>query len=167
MTLRLLISCLTTLFIAGCDTKSNPSNYTTSAPKFEELIGTYTPTPQTHDLLKPAGKYPNSDSAITLNEDGTVKMVNVPDWWLTSYTDAKGKFDSGEGKWTMDRNKGWWLIVVTFSTQNNNFTTSLPSKGTVTAMLSLIGQKAPYKLQLSITDPHAEVAMEYQKQAPH
>jgi hypothetical protein len=159
---RLLIL-LCALILSGCNKNSNPTNYTVGPPKLEDLLGTYVPTQRTHELLKSTGKYPNSDSSITLNKNGSVTISNVPDWWLTSYSDAKGQFDNGSGTWTLDKNKDWWLIVLSFTTQHGQFTTSVPGRGHITAMLSLVGQKPPYVLQLSITDPNADVAMQYQK----
>ncbi len=154
---------LCALILSGCNKVSNPGNYTVNPPNLEDLVGTYVPNQRTHELLKATGKYPNSDSSITVNKNGSVTITNVPDWWLTSYSDAKGQFDSGDGSWTLDKNKAWWLLVVSFATQKGQFSSPVPRKGNVTAMLSLVGQKPPYILQMSITDPNAEVAMQYQR----
>ena len=162
MPARLLLT-FCVLVLVGCNKVSNPSDYTVNPPKLEDLVGTYVPNQRTHELLKATGKYPNSDSSITLKADGSVLIANVPDWWLTSYNDAKGQFDSGKGDWSLDKNKGWWLLVVSFVTQQAHFSSPVPRTGNVTAMLSLVGQKPPYTLQMSITDPNAEVAMQYQK----
>lgn len=159
-----LLFVICSLLLSGCNKVSNPSNYTVGPPNFEDLVGTYVPNQRTHELLKSTGKYPNSDSSITLNKNGTITIANVPDWWLTSFSDAKGQFDNGNGSWTLDKNKEWWLIVVSLATQPGQFTTSVPGRGHITAMLSLVGQKPPYILQMSITDPNADVAMQYQKQ---
>jgi hypothetical protein len=158
-----LLTVLLSIALTACSSKSNPQDYTTAQPNFDEMVGAYVPTTATLDLLKATGKYERSDSTITLKDDGTVEITDVPDWWLTSYTEAKGKFDNGKGKWGMDRNKGWWMVVMSFTTQNNSFSSPVPKQGNVTAMLSIIGQKAPYRLQLSIADPNAEIAMEFEK----
>lgn len=154
---------LAALLLTACSRDANPSNYTVGQPKITELMGTYLPTDRTTELLKATGKYTSANSSITLGEDGTITIVNVPDWWLTSFGEAKGNFDNGKGTWTLDKNKNWWLIVASFPTATAQFSTSVPRSGHVTAMLSLVGQKPPYTLQMSIVDPNADVAMQYQK----
>jgi hypothetical protein len=151
------------LLLSSCLRDANPMNYTSGQPPMKELFGTYVPTERTMELLKATGKYSISDSSIKLKDDGTISIVNVPDWWLTSFGEAKGKFDNGHGTWIIDKNKNWWLIVASFPTTTAQFSSSVPTSGHVTAMLSLVGQKSPYTLQLSVSDPNADVAMQYQK----
>lgn len=159
------LSVLAVFALSSCLRDSNPSNFTTSPPTVQSLVGTYVPTVHTTELLKATGKYPASKSAITLKDDGGITIDNVPDWWLTSYGEAKGKFDSGSGKWTLDRNKGWWILMASFQTESGQFSSPVPRTGNVTAMLSLVGQKPPYTLQLTVSDPNADVTMQYEKQA--
>ena len=155
---------LAALMLSACQRDSNPADYTLNAPEAKDLAGTYLPTTHTTELLRATGKYPVSNSSITLKADGTVTIVNVPDWWLSSFGEAKGKFDNGTGSWTIDKNKNWWLVVASFPTTTAQFTTSaVPVQGHVTAMLSLVGQDAPYTLQLSISDPNADLVMQYEK----
>jgi hypothetical protein len=154
------------ILLSSCLREANPSNFTTIAPEAQDLAGTYEPTEHTTELLKASGKYPAAKSSITLKTDGTVKIVNVPDWWLSSYGEAKGKFDNGTGAWSIDKNKNWWLVIANFPTTTASFTTtSVPAKGHVTAMLSLVGQTPPYKLQMNISDPNADLVMQYEKVA--
>ncbi len=151
------------VLLSSCLRDANPGNYTLGSPKFEDLIGRYVPNQETLELLKATGKYAKSDSSITLKADGSVEFLNMPDWWLTTFRDAQGKFDSATGKWTVDRNRQFWIVVVSFATQSATVSSAVPKRGNVTAMLSLVGQKAPYSLQMSITDTNADVAMQYQK----
>ena len=151
------------LTLSSCMRDANPSNFTLGQPTVKALTGTYVPTEHTTELLKATGKYPISNSSITLGDDGSISIVNVPDWWLTSFGEAKGQFDNGRGTWTIDRSKSWWLLVASFPTETAKFSSSVPRSGHVTAMLSLVGQKPPYTLQLSVSDPNAEVTMQYQK----
>lgn len=151
------------LLLTSCFRDANPSDFTLGQPSVKDLVGTYTPTVHTTELLKATGKYPVQNSSITLKDDGTIIIANVPDWWLTSFGEAAGKFDNGSGTWTIDRNKKWWLLVASFPTATAQFSSSVPRSGHVTAMLSLVGQKPPYTLQLSVSDPNADVAMQYQK----
>ena len=157
---------ISTLLLSACLREANPSNYTTVPPEAKDLAGTYEPTEHTVELLKASGKYPAAKSSITLKDDGTVNIVNVPDWWLSSFGEAKGKFDNGTGTWTIDKNRNWWLIVANLPTTTASFTTSsIPAKGHVTAMLSLVGQTPPFTLQMNISDPNADLIMQYQKVA--
>lgn len=152
------------LCLSGCLREANPSNYTTVNPEPQDLAGTYTPTEHTVELLRASGKYPTAKSSITLNSNGTINIVNVPDWWLSSFGEAKGKFDNGSGQWTIDKNKNWWLVLANFPTTTATFTTSsVPAQGHVTAMLSLVGQKPPYRLQMNISDPNADLVMQYER----
>jgi hypothetical protein len=151
------------LLLTSCFHDANPSDFTLGQPSVKDLVGTYAPTEHTTELLKATGKYPASNSSITLKDDGSIIIANVPDWWLTSFGEARGKFDNGTGTWTIDRNKKWWLLVASFPTATAQFSSSVPRSGHVTAMLSLVGQKPPYTLQLSVSDPNADVAMQYQK----
>lgn len=161
---RLCIAlCLCSLLLSGCMHEANPDDYTTGTPKIEDLVGTYVPDQHTTELLKATGKYPKAESSITLKENGQIEMVNVPDWWLTSFTETKGRFDSGTGKWTLDKPKNYCLLVVSFNTQSGQFSSSVTTRGNVTAMLSLVGQKPPFMLEMSIAEPNADVAMKYQK----
>lgn len=162
--LRSSLLLLGALLLSACLREANPSNFTATPPEPQDLAGTYVPTEHTVELLRASGKYPVAKSSITLNANGTVNIVNVPDWWLSSFMDAKGKFDNGIGQWTIDKNKSWWLVLANFPTTTASFTTrSVPAKGHVTAMLSLVGQKPPYTLQMNISDPNAELVMQYQK----
>ena len=155
---------LSAFLLSACLREANPSNFTVVSPEPQDLTGTYTPTEHTIELLKASGKYPAAKSSITLGADGSVKIVNVPDWWLSSFGEARGKFDNGTGSWTIDKNKSWWLVVANFPTTTASFTTaSVPAQGHVTAMMSLVGQKPPFTLQMNISDPNADLVMQYEK----
>ena len=146
------------LLLTSCFHDANPSDFTLGQPSVKDLVGTYKPTEHTTDLLKATGKYPSANSSITISE--------VPDWWLTSFGEAKGKFDNGSGTWAVDKNKKWWLLVASFPTATAQFSSTVPRSGHVTAMLSLVGQKPPYVLQLSVSDPNADMSMQYERVGP-
>jgi hypothetical protein len=161
-----IFSVCTAVVLSSCLRESNPSNYTAAPPIVEALAGTYLPTEHTTELLKATGKYPSAKSSITLGDDGAISIENVPDWWLSSFGEAKGKFDNAKGKWVVDRSRSWYILMATFQTANSQFSTKVPPTGNVTAMISLVGQKPPYLLQLSVSDPNADVTMQYEKVKP-
>jgi hypothetical protein len=142
----------------------NPQNYTTIVPDLHDLAGTYRPDAKTTQLMTATGKYKSPNSEITLNSDGSININNVPDWWLTSFSDAQGTLDSGRGTWTIDKGRRWCQVVASFPTTEGRFTQpTVPREGHITAMLSLTGQRPPYGIQMTIMDPDAEVVMHYNR----
>jgi hypothetical protein len=96
-----------------------------------------------------------------LSRDGTIVFTNVPDWWNTAFGESGGQFDSASGTWKLAlKQNQWWALRVTFPPES-----PLASNGkravTFTTTVSLIGEKPPYTLHLTIGDPDEGNAMQF------
>jgi hypothetical protein len=93
-----------------------------------------------------------------LRADHTFEVKDVPDWFIT-YGDAGTKLVSGTGTWQLEQVHGWWQLGVEFreSTGQSVF------RGPFAMNFSLVGEKPPYLVHLTIGDPDAGNAMQFQK----
>ncbi len=125
-------------------------------PADGELVGTWTLTPATTDKMRSEGGYEISTHSLTLRNDGSFEIVNMPDWWFNFGHSNKG-FYSGSGTWRVVKNsQGYWTIEVRF--------TSLPgyTSGLVTSFY--IGQdKSGYYIYDFIGDPDSGDVMMFEK----
>src|SRR5687768_9652912 len=104
MRLAVLTLCLG---LVGCQFDPFTAVYTRQQPKAEDVVGTYSPDPATTRFI--SEHYPAADTSIVLLADGTVILGNIPDCWLTSLG-TQGGFDSGEGRWMIQKHQEWWVL---------------------------------------------------------
>ncbi len=153
---------LLTLLLAGCAPQPNPKNYTLTAPQADALAGTYHATESTKTLIAATGKYESKPSSITLHADGSIEILNLPDCWIHAFNSALGLFDTGKGTWSIARQQQWHVLMCKFPSLPNH-ASSGPEHGVVTAMISIVGQEAPYALESIISHPDADLAMRFEK----
>jgi hypothetical protein len=155
---------LLTLLLASCAPQPNPKNYALTAPSAAALAGTYHATESTKILIAATGKYENKPASITLHPDGSIEIIDLPDCWIHAFDRALGLFDTGKGTWSIVRQQQWHVLMCKFPSLPNHATSGV-DHGTVTAMISLVGQEAPYALESIISHPDADLAMRFEKYA--
>jgi hypothetical protein len=153
---------LIALLLASCAPQPNPKNYTRAEPTADALAGTYHATESTKTLIAATGKYESKPTSITLHADGSVEILNLPDCWIHAFDRALGLFDTGKGTWSIVRQQQWHVLMCKFPSLPNH-ASSGPEHGTVTAMISLVGQEAPYALESIISHPDADLALRFER----
>jgi hypothetical protein len=95
-----------------CGGRRDPCPPPLSQPERAELVGTWSPTPDTLELMRDEGHYSVSQHFIRLDDDGTFAMNRMPDWWILM--DSDRGYYSGRGTWRLDNPVGPWEILVLF-----------------------------------------------------
>ena len=80
---------------------------------------------------------------ITLSDDGSFEIVNMPDWWNNGFGDSQRGFSSFSGRWALSNNAGYWRIGLSFFNTRR--------------FINLVGHKLggspPYYLEVLVGDP--------------
>jgi hypothetical protein len=153
------------LILAGCQRDPYTSVYTTAQPRSNDLVGSYFPDVDTVALISKEGHYKTVSPSITLMNDGTIVITNIPDWWLTRSGEPGGGFDSGRGTWTVEKHQDWWAIGVGFD-DTAQFSLLNRQPGGFATQMMLIGEKPPYRIHLTIGDPDAGMGMQFEEAPP-
>ncbi len=150
--------------LTGCQYDPYTASYTKTKPNRKDLVGTYVPDADTMTLISKEGHYSQVASSISLLEDGTIIIENIPDWWRI-FEGPQGGFDSGRGTWKIEKHQEWWALGAAFTNteQFASLKNKLPGLGTE---MMLIGEKPPYKIHLTVGDPDAGVGMQFVKSGP-
>lgn len=152
---------LALVILAGCQYDPYTSVYTTTQPKTNDVVGVYVPDTNTVALISKEGHYGPASPSITLLDDGTIIITNIPDWWLT-FGEPRGGFDSGRGTWSIQKHQDWWVLSVGF-TDTTQFASLTNKPGGLGTEMMLVGEKPPYKIHLTVGDPDAGRGMEFEK----
>src|ERR1051325_11230519 len=140
------------LILAGCQRDPYTEVYSMKQPSTNDVVGVYAADTNTLALIAKEGHYSAASPAITLGGDGTIVITNIPDWWLTSFGEPQGGFDSGRGTWTIQKHQEWWGLSVGF-TDTTHFASLSHKPGGMRTEMMLIGEKPPYKIHLIVGDP--------------
>jgi hypothetical protein len=146
----------------GCQYDPYTSVYTSQKPKPKDLIGIYHPDPNSMTVIAKEGHYPPVVPTITLLNDSTIVITNIPDWWLTSFGNPQGGFDSGKGTWEIQKHQNWWAVLVSFP-DTTQFASRKNAPGGLTTEMMLVGNNPPHKLHLTVGDPDGGRAMQFQR----
>ena len=156
---------LLALVLSGCQcdphTREYPAAKTTPQPRVQDLAGTYLPTPETRDFIKNQGHYPSAKTFILLSRNGTFRFSNVPDCWHTESGDSRGLFDSGSGRWNVEKSQEWWDVGLDFTNTAGFHSEQLPNG--LATFIQLSGQKPPYRLHLTVGDPDGGKALDFER----
>lgn len=147
----ILVICLG---LAGCQFDPYSLSYTQVEPHLPDLVGQYHTNAATKKLILEEGKYPSAEATISLHGDGTFTMTNIPDWWWKGKT--FGSLNSEKGTWKIIRHQKWWAIFIRIDSSSDfprGFNTDW----------SLVGNKPPYKIHLTIGDPDSGDAMQFER----
>lgn len=159
---------LLALVLSGCQYDRHAQEYTatktTPQPRVQDLAGLYVPTPETGAYVKGQGHYPRARTFILLSPNGTFRFNNVPDWWHVEAGESDGKFDTGNGRWSVAKSQDWWVVDLDFTSTAGFHSEKLPNG--LTTDVSLAGDKPPYRLHLPVGDPDAGNAMNFERQKP-
>jgi hypothetical protein len=122
---------------------------TTERPKDEEIIGTWSLSEASLQVMKEEGGYTISTHTLTFRADGTFEMENNPDWWDGG--PPEGGFYSDSGTWRLYRGEERWRICVDFERLR-----------AVPQCFLLRGKKPPYVVYyfLGGTDPYQTMVYE-------
>lgn len=116
-------------------------------PTINQLTGTWTLSAISLNRMRSQGGYKISTHTLTLREDGTFDLINMPDWWLNDFGDSRRGFYSGSGTWEVGKDsQGYWIIELQFNSLSGPISNRQPS--------FFIGQeKSIYYLYAVIGDP--------------
>jgi hypothetical protein len=153
------------VIFAGCQYDPYTSVYTTTQPNTNDVVGVYVADTNTLDLIAKEGHYSAVSPSITLLADGTIIITNIPDWWLTSFGEPRGGFDSGRGTWTIQKHQEWWALSVGFD-DTEAFSSRNHNPGGLGTQMMLIGEKPPYRIHLTVGDPDEGKGMQFERLPP-
>ena len=126
-------------------------------PDEADLIGTWTLTRLSLDKMRRDGGYEITTHSLTLDEDGTFELVNMPDWWGNGRS-SQG-FLSGSGSWrlaqSLDR---FWGVSLEFDQLNGAAIRSATH-------LNIAREGPGYVLYVYIGNPDSGNAMVFEKAA--
>lgn len=152
---------LVVVILAGCQRDPYTSIYTMTQPETNDVVGVYVPDTNTIALISKERHYGPARTSITLLDDGTIIITNIPDWWLT-FGESHGGFDSGHGTWSIQKHQEWWTLSVGFTDTTQFASLTNKPEGMGTEMM-LVGEKPPYKIHLALGDPDSGRSMEFEK----
>jgi hypothetical protein len=154
---------LAVVILAGCQYDPYTSVYTTTQPKTNDVVGVYVPDTNTVALISKEGHYGSALPSITLLDDGTIIITNIPDWWR-NFGERHGGFDSGRGTWSIQKHQDWWALSVGFR-DTTQFASLANQPGGLGTEMMLVGEKPPYKIHLTVGDPDAGKGMEFERKS--
>jgi hypothetical protein len=136
-------------FACGC----NPGapGYTTEEPNKNDLVGTWTPDQATLEDMKKRGGYDITKvTMLVIKSDGSLEIINMPDWWEAPFGDSQGRMGSHSGSWSIYNDSMCWTVAIKYSDR--------------ASFLNLIGNKPPYKMEIILGDPDSGHSMIFVKQ---
>ena len=129
--------------------------FTKTEPKPQKMVGDYLPTKGTMTFIRETGRYDVQDISISLFSDGTFKMQNMPDWWMTTgpqFGKSNGGADSGNGTWSIAKTGNWWW-QINFKFEPGNFKAREDLSDGFLTTKDISGEKPPYSLWFYVGDP--------------
>ncbi len=133
-------------FCGLCNLSLSDPSLPVKKPSTDNIVGIWEPTEMSLQSMSEEGNYEISTHTIEFKDDGTFKMVNMPDWWVNSFGESTGGFYSGNGTWEISKRQSAWEIVLDFNTLTNY------PNGLITSFL-LRGRKPPYNITIFLGDP--------------
>jgi hypothetical protein len=129
-------------------------------PRPADLAGVYHLTAETRTFLENEKRYANvPDSTIELRADGSLIIRDLPDCALDGFGNAGGRFLSGHGTWTINKEfigyGLWWTILPG---------DSLPA-GAIGGT-AIRRRSPPYELEVNVGDPDGGQRLRYQRTEP-
>ncbi|AXT18464.1 hypothetical protein D7030_07575 [Flavobacteriaceae bacterium AU392] len=115
----ILLTIALLLFIISCNFPISPNGSVSSKlkkiydkPKIEDLAGTWEVDSFSYEFIKESYDIGNKKVELTLNENGTFIVKNVPDFNDLN-KENKNKLFEVEGKWKLNnyKNKEWNLYI--------------------------------------------------------
>lgn len=122
----------------------------------EDIIGVWGLDAKSLELLEDRLGYQISTHTLTLRDDGTFEMVNMPDCWGPAEP-STGGFVCGSGTWEMREYPGEWELFVHFTSLRNY------PDGLYT-VFDIGGQEPPYYIWVWAGDPDAGMVMVFERQ---
>jgi hypothetical protein len=146
-----LLLCWLGLLIAGCTPPNlDTLDYPETMPSIADVAGFYLPTPETQKDIVDRGGYPKRDASILFAADGTLTLLNIPDWWLDAFGKPGGKFINEKGTWKIEKQQDFYVVNINFPGDSNT--------------IFLNGHNPPYFLNLDLGDPDSGKAMIFARQ---
>lgn len=133
-------------------------DYTEAMPLESALIGRWTPTPKTLEMMKTKGHFNITEHFITVGADHTITMTNIPDCWrdYPAQPIDMGKLGDWKGAWSLDKRTGKWGLDISGAGPNGQ------GKMGYSGAITLKHQKPPYFLALHSGDPDSIIEMDFQ-----
>ena len=149
--------------LGGCQHDPWADRFLTAQPGEKDLVGTYMvdhDSQQRNIRLQPSKQMLPIDKTarVVLLGNHTAQFLHVPE----ESPDLKGSPCSvtGKGSWKLIKNDDFYTIDATIMNEEPN----TPCKGALGYELMLHGKKPPYKLHITMGDPDAGDAVQFEKQ---
>jgi hypothetical protein len=149
------------LFLAGCQYDPWANGFVATQPAEQEVAGTYAIDA---DSQKRSIKIPMSNAAfpvnrtarIVLSPDHKAEFLHVPQ----DYQGEKACSVTGRGSWNLGKIDRYAVVRASIVNQESGS----PCDGEFAYELHLYGKRPPYKLHVTIGDPDAGDAVQFEKQ---
>jgi len=144
-------------FVISCGYPSISYDVLYKKPTKQDIIGVWDVKNVVQTEKPKNGEPENIQHTLTLKENGTFEMTNVPGGWFEDeFGHSIGGFNSGSGKWHITKDNLVWTIHLDFDVWNGrgiNFSTQFRFRG----------NKEPYTIFTWIGDPDNGEILEFEK----
>ena len=113
-------------------------------PTAGEVVGVWQMSQQSIQDLHLVDDDRGSPHTLTISDDGTVKVENIPTWWLY-YKGASRVIVSGEGTWSITKRQDKWGLLVNLSELSLEWSEAV-------LFLAFEGETPPYLLYDHVGD---------------
>ncbi len=139
---------------------SDRPDYTQTKPQESALIGRWTATPKTLEMMKTKGRFDLAEHAVILGADRSIAMKNIPDCWrdYPPQPENMGKLGNWNGTWNVEPEGAVWGLELRGPGQDGK-----PGWG-CNGCLMLMHQKPPYELALHSGDVDSRIEMIFQRE---
>jgi hypothetical protein len=116
----LLSSALAACLGASCNVPVGgalrPYRYVSAEPARADIVGTWAPDQATVDDMRERGGYDvSAPTRLILRDDGSLEVVNMPDWFDNGFGISHGGISSASGHWRLVNASGHWLVGLSYS----------------------------------------------------
>ena len=135
-------------------------DYTRTMPQESALIGRWTATPKTLEMMTTKGHFSLTEHVITLGADHSIAMKNIPDCWrdYPPQPENMGKLGDWKGTWNVQPVQAVWGLDLSGPGPDGR-----PRWG-CNGCLTLMHEKQPYELALHSGDVDSPIEMIFQRE---
>ena len=145
-------------FLSGCSGSVPDEEFEDTPiekPTFEELSGTYLPSPGVNKLLKRFSAIQPTQSSFKLKPDKVLIVNNMPDLWNKDGTYPNQILKHAKGTWTIGGEKSEWHVYLTLPFEDGMRQSTI--------QLCIKPKKPPYHFWIYLGDPDSEKILEYKR----
>ncbi|RXK55099.1 hypothetical protein ESB00_04155 [Oleiharenicola lentus] len=154
MKVRLALLTILAGLLAACGRFEGTFSFLRDEPVKADVPGTFIldQSSQSGAMLRSMG-YTDLSARITLKEDGTFSISQMPDCWLTDFADSKGGYDGCSGTWSIYKSYSVYTISLSVDrwVEGSTYVRDKKNSGfAYTAAFTLTKEKEGYGLALPL-----------------